>query len=203
MALQAPHLDVAGTADLLDEQSLVEEARANPDAFARLYRLYLPRVHAFARRRTGSSEAAEDICSATFEKALRNLHKFRWRSGGFAPWILRIASNETTAYYRQEGRPNSRRGQLAMSRHHESASEDDLPQVLLGETEQLRVALDQLPPRYQRAIALRYLADLEPDEAAQAMGLAKPALAVVLSRALKALRREIERSTETSEVENV
>ncbi len=180
--------------DLSEERELVERARVDANAFAELYRNYLPRVHSFASRRTGSTAAAEDICSATFEAALRNLHRFQWRSGGFAPWILRIASNETIAHYRREGRPYTDRGQLAMSDLYEPTTEDDLEQVLSGDFAVLREALNELPPRYQKAIALRYLADLEPAEAARAMGLAKPALAVVLSRALKAMRKELQRT---------
>jgi RNA polymerase sigma-70 factor (ECF subfamily) len=179
-----------GEDDLLAERDLVERARVDADAFSVLYRRFLPQVHSYARRRTGNQEAAEDICSATFEAALKNLHRFRWRSGGFAPWLMRIAANQTIAHYRREGRPSSERGQLAMSKLHGGETIDDLPLEDFGD---LRAAFDQLPDRYQRALSLRYLADLDPDEAAQAMGLAKPALAVVLSRALKALRRELER----------
>ena len=62
-----------------DEQALVAQAATDFDAFDELYRRYLPRVHDFAYRRTGSVEAAEDICSATFEAALRSLGRYRWR----------------------------------------------------------------------------------------------------------------------------
>jgi RNA polymerase sigma-70 factor (ECF subfamily) len=179
-----------GDADLLAERDLVDRARVDTDAFSELYRRFLPQVHAYARRRTGNREAAEDICSATFEAALQNLHRFRWRPGGFAPWLMRIAANQTIAHYRREGRPTSTRGQLAMSKLHPGHSIDDLP---LDDFENLRAAFDRLPDRYQRVLSLRYLADLDTAEAAQAMGLAKPAVAVVLSRALKALRRELER----------
>jgi len=178
--------------DPASERDLVERARVDADAFSQLYRRFLPRVHAYARRRTGSQEAAEDICSATFESALKNLHRFRWRSGGFAPWLMRIAANETIAHYRREARPTSDRGQLAMSNLHPGDADPAWPADLNDFTD-LRAAFDQLPDRYQRVLSLRYLADLDPAEAAQAMGLAKPALAVVLSRALKALRREVER----------
>jgi DNA-directed RNA polymerase specialized sigma24 family protein len=58
--------------------------------------------------------------------------------------------------------------------------------------------MNRLTPRYQRAISLRYLAELDATEAARSMGLAKPAFAVVLSRAMKSLRREIERERERS-----
>ncbi len=69
---------------------------------------------------------------------------------------------------------------------------DDPTIDLTDDHDQLRRALDTLNPRYQQAIALRYLADLDHGEAAKAMGLTKPAFAVVLSRALKAMRKHLE-----------
>jgi RNA polymerase sigma factor (sigma-70 family) len=56
-------------------------------------------------------------------------------------------------------------------------------------------ALETLRPRYQQAIKLRYLADLEAEDAARAMGCTKPVLAVTLHRALAALRRAVERDS--------
>ena len=91
-----------------DERALVERARADPSAFAELYRRYLPRVHAFAYRRTGVVEVAEDITSAAFERALRNLGAFQWRPGGFGPWLFRIVANELADHYRRQGRAHVR-----------------------------------------------------------------------------------------------
>lgn len=184
-----------------DERELVERAKGDVEAFASLYRHYLPRVHAYAWRRTGSREAAEDITAATFEAVLGALPRFRWGRGGFAPWLFRIASNQVVSYHRREARPRSERGQLAMATMTPTAATDGLPDLsgpLFGDlagtdTDRVRVALSRLTPRYQRAIDLRYLADLDHEEAARAMGMTKPAFAVVLSRGLKALRRELER----------
>lgn len=182
--------------DLVVERELVDRARVDTAAFSELYRRFLPQVHAYAHRRTGNVEAAEDICSATFEAALQNLHRFRWKPGGFAPWLMRIAANQTIAHYRREGRASTDRGQHAMAQLHSEASIDDLPidDFPINDIASLRAAFDQLPERYQRVLSLRYLADLDPADVAEAMGLAKPALAVVSSRALKALRRELERA---------
>jgi RNA polymerase sigma factor (sigma-70 family) len=187
----------------VDERELVEQARVDIDAFAELYRRYLPRIHAFAWRRTGSTEAAEDVCSATFEAAFRSIDSYQWRKGGIGPWLFRIAGNQTVAHYRREGRPATARGQAAIAHLSERTDQGDLSEMLAEavpdyEISNLRSALDKLSPRYQQAIALRYLADLDPAEAARAMGLAKPALAVVLSRALKALRRELDRLSEAT-----
>ncbi len=180
-----------------DERDLVERARVDIDAFAELYRRYLPRIHSFALRRTGSVEAAEDVCSATFEAALRNIARFKWKPGGVAPWLFRIAGNQTIAHYRREGRPQTDRGQRAMAQLHLDTSDTDPAGSLGDDDAELRLALDALNPRYQRAIALRYLADLDHGSAAAAMGLARPAFAVVLSRALAAMRRELSREERT------
>ncbi|MGI9621537.1 MAG: RNA polymerase sigma factor [Acidimicrobiales bacterium] len=186
-------LGPAAELPLSDERELVDAARVDMDAFTDLYRHYLPRIYAFAWRRTGDRQAAEDVCAATFESALRGIAAFKWKGTGIAPWLFKIAANETVNHHRRESRPRSDRGQRAMAAMQSGpGGEDAFEAVDLGDHDDLRAALDGLNPRYQQAIALRYLADLQPAEAARAMGLTKPALAVVLSRALKALRKELE-----------
>jgi RNA polymerase sigma-70 factor (ECF subfamily) len=175
-----------------DERALVERARVDPTAFAELYRRYLPRVHAFAYRRTGVVEVAEDITSAAFERALRNLHAFTWRPGGFGPWLFRIVSNELVDHYRRTGRASSARSEDAARRllppeppdpADEVGARDDVAEVL--------AAMERLSPRYQQALALRYLSGLSADEAAAAMGTSKATMAVVVHRANRALRRAL------------
>jgi len=176
-----------------DEQALVERARTDPSAFAELYRRYLPRVHAFAYRRTGIVEVAEDVTSAAFERALRNLGSFRWQAGGFGPWLFRIVANELADHYRRTGRAASSRTAGAADRLHADAPLDpadvlDARDAAAG----LLAAMNTLNPRYQRALELRYLAGLTPDEAAAALGTSKATMAVVVHRAMRALRRAIE-----------
>ncbi len=188
--------DAAARTDLdpAVERDLAERARVDIDAFAELYRHYLPRIHAFAWRRTGDRQAAEDVCAATFEAALKAIGGFRWRRGGFGAWLYRIAANQVIDHHRREARPGSDRGQRAMATMHtpvDPATVEAGLDRLSGDADELRSALDRLNPRYQQAVSLRFLADLDHGEAARAMGLTRPAFAVVLSRALRALRREL------------
>lgn len=180
----------------LDEPALVERARTDGEAFAELYRLYLPRIHAFAYRRSGSREVAEDVTAATFEQALRSLPSFHWKGGGFGPWLFRIAANELVDHYRTEQRARGRRVHRPLGRLEAvPASTGGVEDVTdAPPTGQLLSSLATLNPRYQRAISLRYLAGLSHAEAAEAMGTTKPVMAVTLHRALAALRRALEPS---------
>lgn len=177
------------------ERDLAERARVDIDAFAELYRHYLPRIHAFAWRRTGDRQAAEDICAATFEAALKGIGGFRWRNGGFGAWLYRIAANQVIDHHRREARPTTDRGQHAMATM-QAPIDTDVMDGVLDDTadgrDELRAAIAGLNPRYRRAISLRYLADLDHAEAARAMGLTRPAFAVVLSRALRSLRTSLD-----------
>ena len=162
-------------------------------AFAELYRRYLPRVHAFAYRRTGAVEVAEDITSAAFERALRNLHAFRWQPGGFGPWLFRIVANELADHYRRAGRAATARSGEAARRLLPDQPPDPADEVgARDDVATLLGAMDRLSPRYQQALALRYLAGLSADEAASAMGMSKPTMAVLVHRATRALRRTLQ-----------
>jgi len=181
-------------ADGVDERGLAEAARTSPDAFAVLYRRYVGRVHAFAFRRSGSREVAEEVTSATFERAWRAMPSFEWRGGGFKAWVFAIAARELAGWYRRDSRAGNQRAQRALRLLHTDTVVDDDERVgVEDDLDLLREALATLPERYQEAISLRHLAGLDADEAAAAMGCTKAVLAVTLHRATKALRRSIER----------
>ena len=169
-------------------------ASGEKEAFAALYREYLPKIHAFAYRRTNSRELAEDITAATFERAFRQLDNFEWRGGGFGAWLFRIASNELTDHYRRQQRSRGDRGQMAMGALHSATSTDDVGHIEDGNDNghRIRAALATLNPRYQEAIQLRYLAELSHEAAAEAMGVTKPVMAVTLTRAKKALKKAMD-----------
>lgn len=178
-----------------EEQELVERARTDPAAFAVLYERYFERIYAFARRRTLTRDLAEDITSATFERAYRQLPSFEWRGGGFRAWLYRIASNEMADHYRRQGRSQSDRGQAALGQLYSASSEDDLDRIESGgqDVRLMLRALDRLHERYAEAIRLRYLDGLSHEEAAAVMGMSKPVMAVTLSRALKALKKAMDK----------
>lgn len=170
----------------VDDRTLAARAPRDPDAFAELYRRHVGAIHAFAWRRSGSRQVAEDVTSATFERALASIDRFEWKGGGFVAWLHRIAANELAGLQRKEARDQARVLSLV-------PEPDGDPVDPMADWPRVRAALDRLRPRYQEVIALRYLAGLSTDDAADQLGVTKPVLAVTLHRALKALEREVRR----------
>ena len=182
---------LAGATELGDEE-LAIKARNDRDAFAVLYRRHVRAVYAYAFRATGSPHIAEEVTSATFEKALRAMPRFEWRGGGFRAWLLRIAASEIVSWYRRQSRDGRPRGQLALrdlAGSDRSATESSID--LAADSAVIRASLATLPPRYHEAISLRFLAGLSSQEAARAMGCSAANFAVTLHRALGALRQRI------------
>ncbi len=188
--------------ELVVERALVEHARTDRAAFAVLYRNHVNAVFAFAYRRCGSKEVAEEATSATFERALRSIGGFEWRNAGIRPWLLRIASNEVAEIYRTRSRLSGNRGQLALrALAPDGAGPGDggLADAEPGhgvDLAEMHAALDRLPERYRAVISLRYLAGMSAGDAAGEMGCTNAVLAVTLHRALKALRQEMATPTD-------
>ena len=82
-----------GTPSEAKERLLVEAAQKDPGRFGELYELHFERVYAYIARRVRDRDAAEDLTSEVFHRALSSLPRFDWRGIPFAVWLLRIASN--------------------------------------------------------------------------------------------------------------
>jgi RNA polymerase sigma-70 factor (ECF subfamily) len=168
-----------------DDRALAARARHDPAAFAELYRRHVTAIHAFAWRRSGSRQIAEDVTSATFERALASIDRFEWKGGGFVAWLHRIAANELAGLQRKEARDQAKLLTLV--------PDEEPPADPMADWPRVRAALDRLRPRYQEVITLRYLGGMSADDAAAQLGTTKPVLAVTLHRALRALEREVQR----------
>lgn len=87
-----------------NERLLVEAAQKDPARFGELYEIHFERVYAYIARRVRDRDAAEDLTSEVFHRALAGLPRFDWRGIPFAVWLLRIASNLIVDRWKQAGR---------------------------------------------------------------------------------------------------
>lgn len=190
MALRRPAKDPRKEASGLaaGERLLVEGAQKDPSRFAELYELNFARVYAYIARRVGDRDAAQDLTSDVFHKALASIHTFEWRGVPFAGWLLRIAANMIV--------DRSKRGTR------EITGQEDLPDlpdpgakprlVEADESARLFLLVEQLPADQRRVIGMRFAEEKSIREIAQALGRSEGAVKQLQFRALQNLRARLE-----------
>jgi RNA polymerase sigma-70 factor, ECF subfamily len=183
--------------DLNEERELVRQAQKAPDAFARLYDQYYPKIFGYVLRRSANLEAAEDITSETFLKALGKLWQFRWRNVSFSSWLYKIATNEVNQYFRKAVYKRSVSLEELQEQGFELLSTHDPANELIEAEEELKRHQDfleiqgkivQLPAKYQEVITLRFFEKKQINEIAEILGKREGTVKSLLHRAVEKLR---------------
>lgn len=173
-----------------DEARLVERAKRDPRAFAALYDRYVERIYAYAQRETKDTAAAQDVASATFEKALTNLPRYRWQGTSFGAWLYAIARNEIRMHYRRQKWTVPLLGRFFGGDNHvERAVQQHEAQ------DAVQAALNRLPQRDQEVLRLRYYEELSNPEIGEVLNCSSRNAAVRIHRALKRLRKQLAQTT--------
>jgi RNA polymerase sigma factor (sigma-70 family) len=177
------------------EKELVLKAGTSMDAFAELYEYYVDGIYGYVLRRVGNESDAEDITSRTFEKALGGIGGFKWKGASFCSWLVRIASNAVVDYYRREGKAKMIDLEEVLPR---LVGEDDPTGGMEREEERrlLLSALRRLPEKYRVVLEMKFVDEMDNQVIADIIGSTKGNLAVRTHRALKAMRREVEKLEE-------
>jgi RNA polymerase sigma-70 factor (ECF subfamily) len=170
-----------------EERLLVESAQKDAARFAELYETNFERVYAFVARRVGDRDAAEDLTSEVFHKALANVRRFEWRGAPFAAWLLKVAANAIADRASRMGR------ELAVDDPPELGAEATA-EVDLEEVEhraRLFRLVDELPADQRRVVAMRFAEEKSIREIAGALGRSEGAVKQLQFRGLRSLREQI------------
>jgi RNA polymerase sigma-70 factor (ECF subfamily) len=87
---------------LQEELMIIEKAKMNPQFFAPIYNRYYESIFRYIYKRIDEQEAAFDITSNVFVKALGALNKFEFRGVPFSSWLFRIAKSELYQSFRDK-----------------------------------------------------------------------------------------------------
>ena len=167
-----------------DERLLIEAAQKDPARFAELYELHFETVYAFVARRVGNREAAEDVTSEVFHKALANLRRFEWRGAPFAAWLLRIASNTLADRSKKAGK------ELYFEDPPEIVSNVAMEQAIhLGHIFRL---VDDLPADQRRVVIMRFAEEKSIQQIAAQMERSEGAIKQLQLRGLQNLRLRLD-----------
>jgi len=171
---------------------LIARVRAgDTQAWGDLYREFAPAIFRFCRRAMPTREDAEDATMEIFMKLRDKLIQYD-QSRSFTAWLYRVAANHCWDMLRRR-----------KARHDKDTEDiDDLPleapepnqlEKLIEErtSEEVRKALDKLGARARMALVMRYYSDMSYDEIADALGVRRPFVGVVLLRARHELRQAL------------
>ncbi|WP_413205858.1 RNA polymerase sigma factor [Rhodospirillum sp. A1_3_36] len=133
-----------------EEALLATVARGDVAAFEQIHRRYFPKLMHFAKRITGSPEAAEEIANDTLMIIWRTADRFEGRSKA-SSWIFGIAYRLSLKQRQSLGR---RKGDVELD---EGLIDDghDTAQAVMHQNDLAR-ALDQLTPELRAVVELTY-----------------------------------------------
>ncbi len=188
--------------DRAAEKQLVEKSKKDPEAFAKLFEEYYPKILRYNFHRTGNAEAARDITSEVFFRALKNLWQFRWTGAPFSAWLYKIASNEVNQYFRKKKyEPVSLEQAIEENNMPEPASQADLEKEIAEAQAAIdnnrnyiaiKDALFELPQKYQETLALRFLEQKKITEICEILGKKEGTVKSLISRGVEMLRKKVE-----------
>lgn len=157
---------------------------AQPLTFTQAAEAHLDDVYGYLLYLTRNRESAEDLSSATFEKALRLWSRFDPRRGAPRTWLLGIARTTALDSFRADARRRRREEATAAP----EAIEDTL---LEGLSPDLESALATLSAGEREVLALRVVLELDGDVTARLLGISPTAVSTRLSRTLKRLEERM------------
>jgi RNA polymerase sigma-70 factor (ECF subfamily) len=200
------------------DEELVRALRAgDEDAFIELVRRYNGLMLRLALGHVRTRALAEDVVQETWCAVLTGIDRFEGRSA-LKTWLMRILTNRAKTRGQREARcvpfsslagddtddgpavdpdrflpadhPRYPGGWSAAPREWSQLPHDRL---LAGEVrEQIRAAIESLPPRQQAVIALRDVEGWSPEEVCETLHLSEGNQRVLLHRARSRVRGELE-----------
>jgi RNA polymerase sigma-70 factor, ECF subfamily len=170
-----------------DISGLIDNARQDPLAFARLYDHFSRSIYRYLYSRVGNQADAEDLTAQTFLTAFEKLPRYRER-GHFKAWLFTIARNKAMDHFRKK-RPEAQLDAAEMR----TEQNDLLADLIQSEqVQQLSSLIRSLDRKEQELLRLRYVADLSFAEMAALLGKRQDAVKKSLYRLQTRLQGQLE-----------
>jgi RNA polymerase sigma-70 factor, ECF subfamily len=156
---------------LADEDliSLVEAADA--EAFATLYDRHSRAAFSLAYRMMGERQASEDLTQDAFLKVWRGASSYRAERGSVRTWILSIVHNRGIDQIRSQASRRRTQEKIEASAPRSQPSEAFAETLRNSQREQVREALNTLPPEQLKILELAYFSGYTHVEISDLLGL--------------------------------
>ena len=164
------------------EVLLVQKAvNRDPDAFGRIYDMYVDRIYRHIYYRVGNVADAEDLTQQVFLKAWQAIDRYKKTASPFLAWLMTISHNLVIDFYR------TKKDKIYLDAEVTADAPTSSPERVAEtrfDQQQLRRAILQLHGDQQQVIMMRFVEGFEFKEIASLLGKSEGAIRVILHRAL-------------------
>ena len=181
---------------ITEPKDLIVRVRAgDTQAWGDLYREYAPAIFRFCRRTMPTKEDAEDATMEIFMKLREKLAQFD-PSRSFTAWLYKVAANHCWDMLRRRKARHEKDTDDVNELPLEAPEPNQLERLIEERSsEEVRKALAKLGARARMALVMRYYSEMSYDEIADALGVRRPFVGVVLLRARHELREALMQSS--------
>ena len=172
-------------------EAIARARTGDAEAWGVLYREYAPAIFRFCRRALPTREDAEDATMDVFMKLKDKLVQYD-QSRSFTAWLYKVAANHCWDLLRRRKTRQDKETEDLENVPLEHPDPNQLEKLIEQRTsEEVRRALDKLGARARMALVMRYYSDMSYDEIADALGVRRAFVGVVLLRARHELRQTL------------
>lgn len=171
---------------IISEEVLDRARHLEETGMTALVKQCYPFVFRYFYYRSVTREDAEDLTSEVFVRVVKSI---RCQRGYFPAWLISIARNLLTDYYRKGGKLR----QIPLEEVEESSSESDENMKDTLHADDVRKMLDYLTDEQKEVIILRFIEGNTNEEVAKVMNKSVGAIKALQFRALSALRNILQR----------
>jgi RNA polymerase sigma-70 factor, ECF subfamily len=141
---------------LADENLISFVGKGDAEAFTTLYDRHSHAAFSLAYRVMGERQAAEDLVQDTFLKLWRSATSYRPERGSVRTWLLSIVRNRGIDQIRSQASRRRTQDKIEASAPRSQPSEAFAETLRNSQRNQVREALDTLPPEQLKILELAY-----------------------------------------------
>jgi RNA polymerase sigma-70 factor, ECF subfamily len=172
-------------------EAIARARTGDAEAWGELYREYAPAIFRFCRRALPTREDAEDATMDIFMKLNGKLIQYD-QTRSFSAWLYKVAANHCWDMLRRRKIRQDKETEDLENVPLEHPDPSQLERLIEQRTgEEVRRALGKLGARARMALVMRYYSDMSYDEIADALGVRRAFVGVVLLRARHELRQAL------------
>lgn len=170
------------------EKDLVSKAQQDVSEFTPLYSYYYPHLLRFCIQKVSSKEAAEDLVSQTFQKAIKSLNSFEWKDISFSAWLYQICKRLIIDYYRTNARRKTLPGSEVLSEEIVDAGDIQLDTIKELQTDAIQSYIWQLPEKERTILYYKFYLGYSNKLIADQLSLSEGNVAIQIHRLVKKMR---------------